>query len=67
VISRATVKPVGASWSGRELIEDQFEVYEQRKLVHTILEEPKRPLDHVIAVRPGDPLPWWAALGTEED
>ena len=82
-------------------VEDQFEVYEQRKLVHTILEEPKRPIDldawcselslgdgqaqtlltevrermlfelselgdHVIAVRPGDPLPWWAALGTAD-
>jgi len=82
-------------------VEDQFEVYEQRNLVHTILEEPKRPLDldawcrelslgssqaetlltevrermlfelselgdHVIAVRPGDPLPWWAALGTDD-
>jgi hypothetical protein len=22
--------------------------------------------DHVISVRPGDPLPWWAALGTDD-
>ena len=22
--------------------------------------------DHVFAVRPGDPLPWWAALGTDD-
>ena len=82
-------------------VEDQFEVYEQRNLVHTILEEPKRPLDldawcrelslgssqaetlltevrermlfeiselgdHVVATRPGDPLPWWVALSTDD-